>query len=50
MDDPQICTKCIMDTTDPEICFNSMEYVIICLPYDKDADLYGYHEEIAKES
>jgi N-acetyl sugar amidotransferase len=44
MDDQQICTKCIMDTTDPEICFNSDGVCNHCLQYDKDAELYGYHE------
>ena len=33
----QICTRCIMDTTDPDIVFNDVGYCNHCLDYDENA-------------
>lgn len=49
MNNYQICTRCIMDTTDPNISFNTDGVCNHCLQYDKDYELYGYHEGISEK-
>ncbi len=38
----RICTRCIMDTTDPEITFDESGVCSNCHKYDIDAAIYGY--------
>ena len=38
----QICTRCIMDTTDPDISFDEYGVCANCHKYDRDVELYGY--------
>lgn len=43
-DDYKICTRCIMDTTDPDITFDADGVCSNCRQYEKDAALYGYQK------
>jgi len=41
----QICTRCIMDTTDTEIIFDTEGVCNHCHQYDENVELYGYHSD-----
>lgn len=41
-DNYKICTRCIMDTTDPDITFDRNGVCSNCRQYDNNAALYGY--------
>lgn len=43
-DDYKICTRCIMDTTDPDITFDEKGVCSNCRQYDKEVALYGYQK------
>lgn len=46
----KICTRCIMDTTDPNISFDKDGVCSNCHKYDEDVQLYGYKQGISEKS
>lgn len=48
-DNYKICTRCIMDTTDPDITFDKNGVCSNCHRYDEDVALYGYQKGKSKE-
>lgn len=46
----QICTRCIMDTTDPDIMFDKDGVCSNCHHFDSEVKIYGYNKETSNES
>ena len=44
----QICSNCVMDTSDSKIVFDKKEYVIIVIIFMKIFSLIGIQKEIQK--
>ncbi|MBH1942056.1 N-acetyl sugar amidotransferase [Mobilitalea sibirica] len=45
----QICNRCIMDTTDPDIVFDQNGICNHCNQYDINVKVYGYHKDTSED-